>query len=222
MKTFNFKVGDKLTRSDNCRKCGTYDSIAVCREGPGNAYIVVTALSDNGSVESYDIYDRTTQTKQNYCSGCFYNCDSKELVQYDTNNGGKEMARRTFRQVKETVDTKRGSLWQEECDDGTQPYMLITKDLHKGDHPDINYRDRKLVEEQPEWFVEVFQVEPQYMTADEIAQWEAFKSHKPTIYLRESQAKKTTTWTPERRARQSEIMKKRYAAKARAARRTVR
>ena len=89
--------------------------------------------------------------------------------------GGADMARKTYKQIKETVDTKVGSIWQEACDDGTQEYILITPELQKGRQTSPCYPDRSLVEDQPQWFVEVFPVEPQYMTAGELEQWKAFQ-----------------------------------------------
>lgn len=83
------------------------------------------------------------------------------------------MARRTFKQLKEDPTIKKGALWQEMCEDGTQAYRLLDSQSHKaGDRPEIT--DRKLVEDQPEWFVEVFKVEPEYMTAEELERYKAF------------------------------------------------
>jgi len=85
----------------------------------------------------------------------------EERLELVTSNQGdnKVSERRTFKQLKDTPDVKKGALWQEQCEDGTQPY-----------------ESRKLVEEQPDWFVEVFKVHPEYMTKEELEKWEAFKS----------------------------------------------
>lgn len=84
------------------------------------------------------------------------------------------MGRRTFRQLKETPDVKKGALWQEDCEDGTQPYSLITPEHDKSDNGVISYHKRSLVEDQPKWFVEVFPIIPAYMTAEEKTAYEAF------------------------------------------------
>lgn len=72
---------------------------------------------------------------------------------------------------------KKGALLQERCDDGTQPYDLLDSSQSSikgsvgGRHSVV---DRKLVEDQPEWFVEVFKVTPEYMTREELDKYKEF------------------------------------------------
>lgn len=87
----------------------------------------------------------------------------------------KQMGRRTFKLIKDTPTARKGGLWQEDCEDGTQPYSLITQEYAKGASGPYSVVDRKLVEEAPEWFVEVFKVEPEYMTQVELDKWNLFK-----------------------------------------------
>lgn len=86
--------------------------------------------------------------------------------------------KRTFKLLKDTPGVKKGALFQEQCTDGTQPYELITPEYSKSttDGRKRTYPDRSLVENQPSWFIEVFQVNPQYMTQAELDQFEEFKS----------------------------------------------
>lgn len=83
--------------------------------------------------------------------------------------------RRTFKLIKETPKTRAGALFQEQCDDGTQPYILITPEFNKGGRVSEQITHRELVEDQPKWFTEVFKVHPEYMTREELDAWEAFK-----------------------------------------------
>jgi len=136
--------------------------------------------------------------------------------------GGAPVARRTFKLIKETPGISKGAIMQEDCEDGTQPYTLITREHIKGTDKSGNFRfpDRSLIENQPSFFVEVFAVEPQYMTREELDQWEAFKAAKP------AKAKKTAdyrtillsrepsaTWSEERRKAHSARMSAYWAAK---------
>lgn len=97
-----------------------------------------------------------------------------ELV--TTEQGDQPMARKTFKQLKDTVTVKKNALWQEACDDGTQEYILLDESFNKDQRNTQRIYDRSLVEEDTQNFVEVFQVTPQYMTREELDQWEAFKA----------------------------------------------
>ena len=128
-----------------------------------------------------------------YIINCQYDTlwddDELELV---TTKEEKPVARRTFRQIKESDTVKKGAVWQEMCDDGTQPYELVDGTYHKDGSTTPRIDNRSLVEEQPTWFVEVFEVEPQYMTAEELKQWEAFKKGQKPAHKKRGRPAKTT------------------------------
>lgn len=181
--------------------------------------IVYFAMDDGSNCPLFSLNKACAgeATGAGHCSDCAYeDWDYLEFI----DEGEKPMARRTFRQLKETVDSKKGCVWQEACDDGDQEYAVITPELVKGEDKDITYSDHSLVQDQPEWFVEVFQVEPQYMTTIELAQFEEFKK-KITVRAKVSvggkkplsTSKRKSAWTPERRAAQAKRMKAARAAK---------
>lgn len=105
--------------------------------------------------------------------------------------------RRTFKLLKDTIAIRKGALYQEQCDDGTQPYEMITPEFNKSDTvTKAIYHDRSLVEDQPQWFTEVFKVQPEYMTQAELDQWEAFKaSQAKPKRVRKPAAKKAVSRT---------------------------
>nr|WP_218680377.1 hypothetical protein [Rhodococcus qingshengii] len=88
------------------------------------------------------------------------------------------MKRRTFKLTKELPELTKGALVQEKCDDGTQDYIALDNSQIKYALEDgrksLTY-PRKAVEDEPNYFVEVFAVEPAYMTQDELDRFEAFK-----------------------------------------------
>lgn len=92
--------------------------------------------------------------------------------------GGDQVKRRTFKLTKELPELTKGALVQEKCDDGTQDYIALDNSQIKYALEDgrksLTY-PRKAVEDEPNYFVEVFAVEPAYMTQDELDQFEAFK-----------------------------------------------
>ena len=146
------------------------------------------------------------------------NVYSAKELQLITNQGGAPMARKTYKLIKDTPTVSKGAIYQEACDDGTQEYVILDKSFIKdtsgtGQAP---IHTRSLVEEQKNWFVEVFAVEPQYMTRDELDQWEAFKAGKAKKPAAKKVAVKTTTksaWTPARRKAHSAKIKAAWAAK---------
>lgn len=85
------------------------------------------------------------------------------------------MARRTFRLIKDTDQFIEGALFQEECDDGTQNYILLNRQEYEIFNPPIGsskiVRNRDCIENNPKWFVEVFKVLPDYATKDEIKRY---------------------------------------------------
>ena len=103
-----------------------------------------------------------------------YNEDNLELIP----NGETVVKRRTFKLTKELPELAKGALVQEKCDDGTQDYIALDNSQIKYALEDgrksLTY-PRKAVEDEPNYFVEVFAVEPAYMTQDELDQFEAFK-----------------------------------------------
>ena len=128
------------------------------------------------------------------------------------------MARKTYKLIKDTPTMVKGAILQEKCDDGTQPYIMLNKNTHDkyADGADRKIK-RSLVEDAPNWFVEVFQVEPQYMTREELDQWEAFKGGKAKKPVAKKAAVTTTAkssvWTPARRKAHSAKLKASWAAK---------
>lgn len=117
-----------------------------------------------------------------------------------TSNGDKPMAKRTFKQLKEDATLKAGALWQEECEDGTQPYSMITPESFKSTgESSYSIDTRSLVEDNPTWFVEVFKVEPEYMTQEELDRYHTFLSGKPAQTQKPTKAFESII--PERRGR---------------------
>ncbi|WP_336874368.1 hypothetical protein [Rhodococcus qingshengii] len=94
------------------------------------------------------------------------------------NYGETIMKRRTFKLTKELPELTKGALVQEKCDDGDQDYTVLDQSFikYEDEHgrKTVTY-PRKAVEDEPNYFVEVFAVEPAYMTQDELDQFEAFK-----------------------------------------------
>ncbi|WP_241473804.1 hypothetical protein [Mycolicibacterium neoaurum] len=142
---------------------------------------------------------------------------------------GQRKHRQTFRLIKGLPDVREGALFQEKCDDGDQDYVLLDSDYIKYDDEDGN-RDaseyvlsRGAVENEPQWFVEVFKTHLEYITREELDQWEAFKAQGSTKARKPKAsapvAKKTTRrpWTPAQRKAASLRMKAIHAAKKRAA-----
>jgi hypothetical protein len=116
--------------------------------------------------------------------------DSLRLIT-DTEGGDMEQTkqRRTFKLLKESPSLLKGALVQERCDDGTQPYDLLNPETHSKDPSfKVSFAKRELVEEAPKFWVEVFPVQPQFMTREELDQFEAFKASKKPV--RKAAAKK--------------------------------
>jgi hypothetical protein len=122
--------------------------------------------------------------------------------------------RKTYKLLKDLPEHRKGLVVQEACDDGDQEYVSLTHDASIvvddyarffGDN--VIKFSRKAVEDQPQWFVEVFEVEPQYMTRDELDQWEAFKRGKTGHTTTAAQSPAKRSWTPAMRSAQSRRMK---------------
>lgn len=166
-----FKVGDTLKVIDDrgSRAAAIGDIVTVIDVGGiKDTMLRVRSIASDVSYEMYDY--------------------RFELV---TNKGDTPMARRTFKLLKELPDVRKGALFQERCDDGTQPYDLLTTDDYKGSNWDnksrLGFSDRALLENQPAWFVEVFPVSPQYMTQPELDEYKAFMA------ARKKPAKRTSS-----------------------------
>lgn len=145
-----FKIGDRV------RNTQEYDF----------AKKNMTGTIDSNSSVPWVIWDKSTYGDNIWSRDEYY----LELIKE-----GKPMARRTFRLLKDSMEIKKGSLVQEACDDGNQEYRVVDierayrfDDLREYfDRPSISLT-RKTVEKNPKWFVEVFQVLPEYATKEEI------------------------------------------------------
>lgn len=167
----DIKVGDKVVPLESPGMCPVYKHEASLQD----VYARVTKVDSDGDL-TYTIHNASTGAK---VAQCFYCLKVSNVKLYE---GDKEVSkeRRTFRLLKETPTLKKGAIFQEQCDDGTQPYSLIEDDHKKANIGEGVIQDRSLVEDQPKWFVEVFKVTPEYMNATELEQWKAFqKSNKP-------------------------------------------
>lgn len=170
-------------------------------KGHDNAGFIGTILdipNANGTYSGYVFSDDEDKRMPNPNNNVFHE-DELELV---TNNEGEKTMRRTFKLLKDTPGVNKGALYQERCDDGDQPYDLISLDSRKGSNKDlIGFEDRTLVEDAPEWFVEVFKVEPEYMTREELDRYHVFlKGKKPTKAVKPVKAQRAP-WSAERRRR---------------------
>jgi hypothetical protein len=197
-----FKVGDRV----RVTKSGTHDF----KVGD-----VGTIYLDDGPTKKSQRWRITVPGKNVECNWMYDR--EMELV---TNQGGAPVARKTYKLIKDTPTVKKGAIYQEACDDGTQEYIILDKAFIKdtSGNGQVPIYTRSLVEDAPQWFVEVFQVEPQYMTAVELEQWEAFKAKakKPaakTIALEVTKKPGRRTWTPAQRKSHSAKIKAAWAAK---------
>jgi len=129
------------------------------------------------------------------------------------NYGETIMKRRTFKLTKELPELTKGALVQEKCDDGDQDYTVLDQSFikYEDEHgrKTVTY-PRKAVEGEPNYFVEVFAVEPAYMTQDELDQFEAFKisAKKPA-----KRTAKTPMKKPAGRPRKSPVTRAKKATK---------
>ncbi|MHD0307445.1 hypothetical protein [Rhodococcus erythropolis] len=151
-----FRIGDQIVGNKRANSYG------ITKEGWRG---VVTSVTDRRfSAQALD--GRTDFTSLEH--------DDFDLI----TNGELPMKRRTFKLTKELPELTKGALVQEKCDDGTQDYIALDNSQIKYTLEDgrksLTY-PRKAVEDEPNYFVEVFAVEPAYMTQDELDQFEAFK-----------------------------------------------
>lgn len=91
--------------------------------------------------------------------------------------GDMPYQRRTFKQLKDTPSIRKGALWQQETDAEYAIYRLLDEEFKKSEEAKSykTIETRTAVEDQPNWFVEVFKVSPEYMTQEELDQFDAFK-----------------------------------------------
>lgn len=105
-----------------------------------------------------------------------WNVNPKQLE--PITEGGDQVKRRTFKLTKELPELTKGALVQEKCDDGDQDYTVLDQSFIKYEDEQgrktVTY-PRKAVEDESNYFVEVFAVEPAYMTKEELDRFEAFK-----------------------------------------------
>ena len=161
MSVGRFKPGDKVRVTSGA--CGSVDNQV--------DYLIITALK-----AGYYTYASYTEKGEKYsnCSGCL---EDHNLELYGATM--EPTTRRTFRLKKDSPTMMKGAILQEQCDDGTQPYIMLNQSTHcKDPSYSISIAKRELVEEQPSWFEEVFQVEPQFMTRPELDLFDAFKAQK--------------------------------------------
>lgn len=117
----------------------------------------------------------------NYC--CYHSEGFGRYAVLLTETGDQPVQKRTFKLLKETEWLSKGALFQEETPGSTSSaYKLVTLESFRfEDASGIRtagcLRSRESVEDNPKWFVEVFQVEPQYMTQSELDQFESFKKN---------------------------------------------
>lgn len=199
-----FKVGDRV-RVLESPEYNTYTH----RKFVGEVGVVTYISGDFCTIDDFP---------NNRSDGGFH-MPNLELVTSNSKEN-KPMGRRTFKLIKETPEYKVGTLFQEACDDGDQEYIVITRDLLKFEDANADNQpsyERVEVETQPQWFVEVFKVEPEYMTREQLDAYQAFLGQKkrgrpvgsktkkaaPT-----TKAKMAASWTPERRKAQARRMRK--------------
>lgn len=178
-----FKVGDRV------RNNGTGEQLGVVSEGVIDMY-----LPDYWVKYPYVVRNDAGETEP-------FDASQVELI----TEGETKVGRRTFRLLKDMPDTKKGALFQEQCEDGTQPYSII----QGGD--DYTYSNRSTVEDNPEWFVEVFVIDTTHLTKEELAKWEAFKKTDLVVkrkYTKRTPAKREgRVWTEEQKKAQSRKLK---------------
>lgn len=118
--------------------------------------------------------------------------DEIELIKEE----GMKVGRRTFKLLRDTEWLSKGALFQEACDDGDQKYILITDSIRWDDADTYGLvqeacgRSRDAVEKNPQWFVEVFKSNIDYMTREELDRWNAYRSGKTAT---KAPATKSTT-----------------------------
>lgn len=78
-----------------------------------------------------------------------------KMLELITNSKTKPMGRRKYILLKETDGYKKGAIFEEECDDGTQDFVLITPEHEKYKDSFSSMKPREQVTNNPKWFAEV-------------------------------------------------------------------
>lgn len=149
-----FKVGDRVSIV-RCLAHSGFEYMCEHRHCIGS--VVTIEEDDNSRMYQYTV------------TGNGFSWDDGELELVKEGEG--KVGRRTFKQIKESDTVKKGAIWQEACDDGTQEYVLLDPTYHKAGER-VMIEARHLVEGQPKWFEEVFPATENWLTKDELA---AFK-----------------------------------------------
>lgn len=210
-----FKVGNIITgKPNNNYTCTTT-----------NATMEVIETNDDGRQMKVRITAHKTQPGE---VGSIYDVmnstDRFSLLREDATTV-KE--RSTYRLLKATAELKVGAVVQEKCDDGDQDYIVLDESFVKYENESGGKRytlPRGAVENEQKWFVEVFKVTPEYMTREELDQWEAFKKQRtskvvsaPVKAAAKTGKHMSTYWTPARRKAHARRMRAVWAAKNKAA-----
>ncbi len=168
------EVGDQFTIGPNAR----------CSNISKGVGVTVAEVNPNGDDRDYDWLVLSRSDGGRTCDDHPSHFDPINIVKA---NQLQNTTRKTYRLKRDTPTIKRGAILQEQCDDGTQPYEVITQDCIKGnpelDSSKVVIRDRSLVENQPSWFEEVFANQPLWLNATGLEAQKAFVA---------SQKKKTT------------------------------
>lgn len=148
----NFRVGDKVKLIKNDRRYHSW-------------------VGDTGEVSSVR-GDYGPETLRVYTKGVYRDWH-KEYTKLVTDKG-ENMSRRTFRLIKDAPEIKKGILVQENCDEGNQEYVTLNMDKFmrfddwtKYFSSPSNSFSRDTVEQNPEWFEEVFPATEQWLTKEE-------------------------------------------------------
>jgi len=166
----SFKVGDRVRLTEGQAETHAGALGIVLEEGENPWVHIYQGKSPNNcSRKAYGVNCSHAHGAGIGWDDCF-NTDFLELVTNQSKEN-KPMGRRTFKLVKAMPGIKVGTLFQEECEDGTQPYSPMDG---QPSEVNISFRDRSLVEDS-KFFEEVWKVEPQFMTRAELDRFEAFK-----------------------------------------------
>lgn len=155
----SFKVGDRVTIKDHeygyCSK-----NINVCTYfiDEMKKYVGKQAkITDVSGGISGQSEMRLDIDSEEFCwSECMFVSSSNQSTM-----------RKRYRLLKDTPAVKKGAIYEEECEDGTQPFRCITPEYVKfKGYEDHRFSTREVIENNPEWFE---RVEPLYVPASKLA-----------------------------------------------------